>query len=319
MADLKERIVGAMLGAAVGDALGFPVDTMQRGALRDDPVRDMRDGGPHRQSGGTWSENMSLTFCLAESLIKGFDVHDQADGFCKWYLEGRWTPYGETFDVKPTISAAIEKIAAGTSLSAAVADDALKYDNGSLARTLPVALWGRDLPVAALLEKTHTSSAITHGHPRALITCGLFALYASSLVKGRAPAEALTALRENVPSLYAEKFRPFPRQMRHFGRLLAPGFEKLGEAQIKSDKEAVHSLEAGVWCLVQGKSFEDTVLRAINLGGDASTIGAVAGGLAGACYGESAVPKRWVKRLARADEIVALVGKFAAACVPVPQ
>ena len=315
MTDLRERIGGAMLGAVVGDALGFPVDQQDRRLLRDDPVTDMREGGAPRQPAGTWSDNMSLAFCLAESLVSGFNLQDQASRFCQWYLEGKWTPYGETLEVREALSSVIEKIAAGVPLSRAASDDAGQHDNGSLIRTLPVALWGHNLPLADLVEKVHASSAITHSHPRAMVACGLYAVYAVLLTRGQTPAEALASLRGNLPGIYTEKSRPFPRQMHHFERLLAPDFDKLPEPQIQSD-DAAHSLEAGIWCLLQGQGFEEIVLRAANLGGDAATTAAIAGGLAGACLGEPAVPKRWIRRLARADKIAALVRTFTAACAP---
>lgn len=319
MPELKERIVGGFLGVAVGDALGFPVETQDRETLRMDPVTDMREGGIHRQVAGTWSENTSLALCLTESLLAGFSVQDQATRFCQWYLEGKWTPHGDTFDAGPTISRAIERIAAGVPLSEAGSDDEPYDDNGSLMRILPIALWGRDLPVDALLERTHDASSITHPHPRALMACGLHVLYAVSLLQGRSAAEALAHLRENVPLMYSDWSGwslPYPRQMHHFERLLAPGFENLPEAEIQSDEDAVHTLEAGVWCLLHGKSFEDTVLRAVNLGGDTNVTAAVTGGLAGALYGETSIPRRWIRRLARANEIVALARKFTATGAP---
>jgi len=83
----KQRMIGGLLGVAVGDALGVPVEFNSRSWLKADPVTGMTSYGTHHQPEGTWSDDSSLTFCLAESLHRGYDVRDIARRFVRWLDE----------------------------------------------------------------------------------------------------------------------------------------------------------------------------------------------------------------------------------------
>jgi ADP-ribosylglycohydrolase len=89
--------------------------------------------------------------------------------------------------------------------------------------------------------------------------------------------------------------------------------EGLPEDEIRSDGYVVHTLEASVWCLLATGDFPSAVLKAVNLGGDADTTGAVTGGLAGICYGEGGLPGEWLDALARRKDIEDLARRFAEA------
>ena len=84
----KDRVIGGLVGVCVGDALGVPVEFVSRDKLRLNPIKDMVGYGTHNQPPGTWSDDSSLTLCLAESLCKGFNIHDIADKFVKWLYAG---------------------------------------------------------------------------------------------------------------------------------------------------------------------------------------------------------------------------------------
>ena len=96
-------------------------------------------------------------------------------------------------------------------------------------------------------------------------------------------------------------------QMAHYGRLFHLNeFAKLPENEIKSSGYVVDSLEAAVWSLITSNSLEEGLLKAVNLGGDTDTIGAIAGGLAALYYGYKNVPEFWRKSIVKKDEIIAL-------------
>ena len=109
-APLPSRVAAGLLGVAVGDALGVPVESVVRSILRLSPVTEMRGGGVWGQPAGTWSDDSSLTFCLAESLIRGFDIEDQGRWFCRWLYKNVWTPRGAAFDVGSTTREALERL-----------------------------------------------------------------------------------------------------------------------------------------------------------------------------------------------------------------
>ena len=94
---LESQFRSALLGLAVGDALGVPVEFQSRAARRPDPVTGMRAYGTHHQPAGTWSDDASLTFCLAEALADGYSVRRLADYCARWYEKAFWTPHGRVF------------------------------------------------------------------------------------------------------------------------------------------------------------------------------------------------------------------------------
>lgn len=111
---IYERSVGGITGVAIGDALGVPVEFKSRRDLHDDPVTDMIGYGTYNQPPGTWSDDTSLTLCLAESLSEaGYNPDDIAKRFVKWYREGYMTPYGEAFDIGGTTRQAILRLEEG--------------------------------------------------------------------------------------------------------------------------------------------------------------------------------------------------------------
>src|SRR5690348_14336201 len=112
--DCASGIGAGILGCAVGDALGVPVEFRSRANLQYDPVRDMRAYGTHSQPAGTWSDDTSLTLCLAESLSQtGICFDDQSNRFVKWLSDGKWTPHGNVFDIGNTTRTAIERMERG--------------------------------------------------------------------------------------------------------------------------------------------------------------------------------------------------------------
>jgi ADP-ribosylglycohydrolase len=299
---LEERTACGLLGVACGDALGLPVEFIARGALRKRPVTDMRGNGTHNQPPGTWSDDTSLTLCVAESLIGGFNLDDMGRRFVAWRHDGYWTPYGVVFDSGKTTTEAIERIARGVPATEAGGTDEWDNGNGSLMRILPVALRFRDAPLEELLDKTHQVSAITHAHPRSKMACGLYVCLARYLLQGRTPFDAYITTIAGVGDWYRNA-PDFADQAPHFALILNGDIVTLSEDEIKSDGYVVHTVEASIWCLLTSSTFEETALKAVNLGGDSDTTGAVAGGLAGLAYGVDAIPESWVTQLARASEI----------------
>jgi len=106
----KSKVLGGLLGLCIGDALGVPVEFVSRKKLKKSPVNDMTGYGTHNQPPGTWSDDSSLTFCLAESLCKGFNIQDIANRFIKWLDKGYWTPHSKIFDVGNTTYTAISNL-----------------------------------------------------------------------------------------------------------------------------------------------------------------------------------------------------------------
>jgi len=304
----RERVLGALWGAVVGDALGVPVEFTSREERKKDPVTDMRGFGTHRQPAGTWSDDSSLTLCTVESLLNGFDLKDVGQRFVRWYREGYWTPWGKVFDIGGTTRSAIIRLSRGADPEVAGDNDENCNGNGSLMRILPIALRFADSSVEQLLYYAHQASSLTHRHYRSQMACYFYCLMAASLLKGSAPLGAYRCAVETGAKTYAR--HPYSQELRHFDRLLSGSIHQLAEPQINSGFYVIETLEASLWCLINSSSFEEAVLKAVNLGGDTDTTGCVTGGLAGIYHGVGSISKAWMDQVAKAKEIEVLFDEF---------
>jgi ADP-ribosyl-[dinitrogen reductase] hydrolase len=327
---LQDRMLGALWGAIVGDALGVPVEFSSRAERKRDPVTDMRGFGTHHQPPGTWSDDSSLILCTVDSLINHeFDTHDMGQRFVRWYREGLWTPWGKVFDIGGTTRCAIGRLEKGVDPELAGDDDENSNGNGSLMRILPIALRfassdrghssrpgasggvsPQSLPSDQLLDRAHRVSSLTHRHPRSQIACGFYCLMAAALLKGATPVDAYRTAVDIGLKMYAAP--PFLREMAPFRKFVSGKIHELLESDIQSSGYVVDTLEASVWCLLTSSSYEEAVLKAVNLGEDTDTTGCVAGGLAGIGYGVSAIPQAWLSQIACAQDLQAVLDKFMA-------
>ena len=108
-----QSVLGGVMGLSVGDALGVPVEFSTRAELSENPVVGMGSFGTYSLPAGTWSDDTSMTMCLAESLCKGLDYKDIMDNFLKWITTGAFTPFGKVFGVGNGTRRALEKYARG--------------------------------------------------------------------------------------------------------------------------------------------------------------------------------------------------------------
>ena len=169
----RDYYTDALLGLATGDALGVPVEFLPRKALDANPVTGMRAFGAHRQPAGTWSDDSSLTFCLAEMLCKGYDLNELARLFVAWKEDAYWTAHGEVFDIGIATSAAIYQLQQGVSPVLAGGDTEESNGNGSLMRILPLLFYIKDKPIEERFRIIEAVSALTPAYP---VCIGLFYL-----------------------------------------------------------------------------------------------------------------------------------------------
>jgi ADP-ribosyl-[dinitrogen reductase] hydrolase len=304
----KNKVLGGLMGLCVGDALGVPFETFSRSEMKKKPATGMAAYGPHLQPAGTWSDDSSLAFCLADSLCSGFDINDIAEKFVRWFEEGLWTPYGFAFGIGNTTLDSVIRLKYGISPSESGGFYKSQNGNGSLMRILPLAYYVENLPVDKQFEITHEVSAITHAHPRSKMACGIYVQIAVELLRGKDPGKAYENAKITVREYYSRS--PFSEELKHFSRVLDSDISELPEEEIHSSGYVVDTLEASIWCLLNNTSYRETALAAVNLGEDTDTTGAVAGGLAGIYYGFESIPSEWVDTIARKDDIIALASRL---------
>jgi ADP-ribosylglycohydrolase len=171
----------------------------------------------------------------------------------------------------------------------------------------------------AEFEYIHKVSGITHRHIRSSLACYYYVQFALSIIDLGNKASLLEAhARTNKQFLelytcgnFVEQNPEAMYEQKHFHRLLnkEEDFSKLSEDKIYSSGYVIDTLEASVWCLLTTVSFKEAVLKAVNLGEDTDTTGAVTGGLAALLYGLNTIPREWIISLARIDDIVVLLNR----------
>lgn len=304
----KDKVFGGLFGVCIGDALGVPVEFIERYELKENPIVDMVGYGQYNQPRGTWSDDSSLTFCLAESLLNGFDIQDIADKFCRWMQEGYWSPHGEVFDIGDATRNAIIRLQQGISPIDAGGKTEYNNGNGSLMRILPLAYFLKKLDIDKQFTTIHQVSCLTHGHFRSQMACGIYIQFAINLLNDNDLNPAYKKTKRVCNQYYS--IEPYKSELHHFKRILELDISQLREDSIKSSSYVIDTLEASLWCLLNNKSYSDTVLTAVNLGEDTDTTGAVAGGLAGIYYSYKNIPQKWRDSVARVEDIADLCERF---------
>lgn len=291
-----DRARGAFLGLAVGDALGTTLEFSRRDAHPHHT--EMTGGGPFGLEPGQWTDDTAMALALADSLLKaqgpaehgGLEPADLMRRFTAWWREGRYSCTGTCFDIGVTTRDALARFAqTGDAFAGSTAETAA--GNGSLMRLAPAALFTLGDPQRAD-RLARAQSRTTHAAPQCLDGCALLV----ELLRGAILGEP-------------DVLRPRAIAAHPAIRALASGASR-GRARhaIRSSGYVVDTLEAALWAVAQTASFEAALVLAVNLGDDSDTVGAVTGQLAGALYGASAIPARWLAPLAWRDRIEALAG-----------
>ena len=305
-----EQVRALFFGVAVGDALGVPFEFKSRSTVRRDPARGMTGQGTYGMPPGTFSDDSSLTFCLAEALINGYDLNSIASNFIKWKKENFWTPHGDVFDIGISTSRAISRLVKGEDplLSGCVEEGA--NGNGSLMRISPLAFILAGKSPDERFRITKEVSGITHAHIRSVISCYYYVEFEIRLLSGMDKFSIYKSLQTEVTDQLIAQGIP-AEEISQFDRLLKEDISVVGEDSISGSGYVVHTLEASVWCLLTTSNYKDAVLTAVNLGEDTDTTGAVTGGLAGLAYGLNSIPVEWKSIIARHDDIEDLAIRFA--------
>ena len=304
-------IKDAIYGLVMGDTLGVPVEFKSRSSLNQNPVTDMTGYGTYNQPPGTWSDDSSLALCLAEGLIPDFDINMISQNFVKWLHHNYWTPHGEVFDVGISTRKAITNLSRGIAPELAGGFEVDENGNGSLMRILPLLFYIKDKEIGERYQIIKQVSSITHGHVRSVIGCFYYLEFARQLLNKKDKFTVYQNLKYSV-SDYLNSILISETEIGLFGRLLIDDIHEFPVEKINSSGYVLHTLEASIWCLLTTNDYRSAVLKAINLGEDTDTTGAVTGGIAGLLYGFNNIPGNWVEQLARKKDIDDLVERLSA-------
>jgi len=306
------KAVGCLLGLAIGDALGvteeiFPSSSfketinrvlIQRKRLKKNPQMYMLGGGPLNNNGvtlepGDFTDDTSMALCLADSLLitKTLDTYDLMIRFVKWWDEG----YNASIKGKPVglggnINIALQKFKKNPKQPIAGGVNPDKdAGNGAIMRMAPVALfWYNNVNMAMNMAKLQAS--VTHNVSEVKDGCALMAFIICCGIEGKSKNEIFDILHIINSTLENEEII----ELTH----------KNAKWKTKNESEIITlpgrnlwSLEAALWCVYHTNNFKDALIKAINLGGDSDTIGAIVGQIAGSIYGLNSIPSMWLNTL----------------------
>jgi ADP-ribosylglycohydrolase len=303
---LRGRCRGMLLGLAAGDAAGQALVHRRPGSFA--PVGDLLGGGPFELPRGAWSDETAMALCLAESLVacRGVNLADQVERYALWQREGVGSSTGQCIGISAATARALAQ-AQWTGQPRAGSHDPARADKEPLARIGPaVALYVRDPRQA--VEAAVECARVTHQAPVTLDAVRYFAALLAGALQGAARAELLRPLFSPVEGLWDD--RPLKPEVLAVAR---GSWRDKAPPRIFGGGQAPAALEAALWALERGSSLRESLLAAVNLGGDADTNGAITGQLAGACFGAEGLPAVWLAALAGRGRIEALADALLAA------
>ena len=269
---MQNKFKGMFWGLVVGDALGSPIQFTQKNSHPH--ITEMVPCKTFHTPPGYWTDDSALAFCVAESFVRlgHYDLRDIAGNFIKWRDEGFWSSLDYAFDIGAATASGIENIKKGSIKNGTENSQG----NGSIMRFAPsyIMNYGNDNP-----RMLHEISDLTHDCAAVRKTIDLMTQVLDEHIGGK---------RTSVFSIYANR------------------------ETVNNSGWAVSTLQAALWAFQGSENFEEGMIHAVNLGGDADSIGAVYGQIAGAYYGYSAIPERWLEKIKDRELVNTLIDSLIA-------
>ena len=301
----------SLYGFIVGDAMGVPVEFEDREKLINKPVTSMLGYGSHDVEAGVYSDDTSMTLATMDSIIKQngiINYNDIADKFCNWVNNNEYTATNKIFDIGMTTKYALIKyfnnkidatMCGGTNIN--------ENGNGSLMRMLPIALYcfykniKDDNEIFTLVKNL---SSITHAHDISILGCYIYVRYVICLLETKNKISSYNFIKKLDYSMFIEEVKL------EYSRILFSDISTLNINDVNSSGYVVDTLEAVFWIILNCSNYNESIIGAINLGGDTDTIGAITGSIAGILYGYDNISKRWISKLKNKDYIDEIIIKF---------
>ncbi len=293
--DELERIKGSLYGIATGDALGAPLEGVTKSRVK---ITEMIGGGTDHLRPGQWTDETQMTLCLLEGLLEdgGYALEKVIKKYLDWWKQ---KPIG----IGKGCNLSLDFLSKGNSVWSASrlaheAMNGLSGGSGSLMRCAPIAFFYYRFQVD-LIKATVTDAKITHWDDRVGTASLIQNLLLSELFLGE----------KNKKMALQTIFYYLQGRDPQVDRILT-NLPNIEEEDLKTDGFVLNLLQLVLWYFINTNTFEECIVSVVNRGGEADTAGSVAGALAGAYYGYSAIPTRWLNTLDKKDQIDHLVSKL---------
>lgn len=299
------KVKDGIIGLIIGDALGVPVEFTSREYLKIDPVTKMEGYGTYNMPPGTWSDDSSMTIATMASIVNRncIDYNDIMNEFVAWVESGKYTQYKDTFDYGTTTINGIYNYKNGLEAIECGGIGERDNGNGSLMRILPLSF----IPNIDY-ETIENISGLTHGHMRSKISCVFYVEIAKSMLENDLTIdEHIDLASTKIKEHYKDS-----DELNHFNRIFNDDLND--EDTISSKGYVISTFESVIYSLKNTDNFKDAVLKAVNLGYDTDTVGAICGGLAGIFYGYESIPIDWIDEIPKINQVIELCEKYEAYC-----
>lgn len=297
-----------IIGFAIGDAMGVPIEFVSREKLLENPVTAMMGNGTNDQPKGSWSDDTSMTLATMDSIVRCFGVStvDMGNRFVDWLENNKYTATGKRFSVGRTTLIALSRFEKDRQPFESGSAAENSNGNDSLMRMLPIAYYcfSSNMQSEDVFEVVKKVSYITHAHEVSILGCYIYVLYAMKLMEKKSKYEAY----KEIQNMNYSKFSKSALAL--YNRILKKDIQTLELKDIRSTEYIVDSLEAIFWTFLNTENYNQAVIGAINLGDDTDTIGACVGGLAGIVYGLKAISTEWRIDLKRYTYISSMCDEF---------
>ncbi len=315
-----EKLKWAIFWVVTWDALWVPYEFKSAEEIAEIWEIKMIDGGSWSQPIWAWSDDSSLTLCLLESLANWYNLKDIAEKFILWKNNKIWNASDYVFDMWLNTSRWIDDL---IRIFEEGDFECLKYlkndeniysnGNGSLMRILPL-LWEiRWKSLKQQFEQIHEVSALTHPHTISAIACFIYLKIGEKILEWKEKNEAYQETRKEVKEfIVSKKINPEFRE--EFANILDEDIKTIHKKSLISSWYVVKSLEVVLYCFLKYDSYKDIVIESIKFWWDTDTAAAIWWGLAGLYYGFENIPKEWLQKIRKYNEIEKCISNYQKIC-----
>ncbi len=314
--DSLNNVKDGIIGFAIGDALGVPAEFKTREELKKFPITDMIGYGTYGVPLGTWSDDTSMTLATMDSIIekRKIDTDDIANKFLQWFRNSKYTATEQVFDIGRTTLQSLAKYEINMDEAKKCGQTGeMDNGNGSLMRMLPIAYYSyfkkfSDYPEKDYYESIYNYikdiSSITHANEISILGCYIFVMFAIEIIQGKLKDLSYEYIKNLDYSFFSRE------AIKKYDKILKGNIKEELVENIRTTGYIVDTLEAVFWLFLNSKDYDETLLKAVNLGGDTDTIAAITGGLLGMHYGIEKINENWKKKLIKCEYIEKLSDQF---------
>lgn len=307
---LLERniIIDSLIGFAIGDAFGVPVEFCERDYVKSLNLTEMITG-THNVEKGSWSDDTSMIIATMDSIINNngnINYRDIMDNYIKLVDDGEFTSLGYAFDIGNTITKALNKYRKTKDELNSGCNDLMDNGNGSLMRILPISIYCilNNLSNKETIKIIDYASSLTHSHEISILGCLIYTLYLKEIIKSKNKLQAFEYIINYDYSSFSKE------SLNLYKRLLNKDFLNIKEDNIKSTGFIVDTLESVIYSINNSSNFKEAIITSVNLGYDTDTIGALTGAVAGILYGINDIPDSWLNDLVKKEYLISYANKY---------